>query len=850
MIPPSLPSSLPLPLAQLLRRALNSKSPHERHNCAFYLGEAAIKLQAAGRIGAWIGAGEALDPGSIEALEALARPSLGHWIRLSLLAEEALARLERPCLFQAPSRRAALSEAGLLAVQALLEEIEAAQVLENEAISQARRRGMSGFFELLLQYRNRVLAHGGERPPPFYERFGPLLLEAVAQVVSTSDLLDGARLVLAQEGEAGSVRDLTGFGSAASAEAATSPESSRPPPRRLLLVRGDLRAPLHPLLVHHWDEDQGQDLTGFLNRVVRRMKGASREYEVQRTEYLEYTTGTELLSADTRKELAAFFTRLRRKAVTTADIRHMECHAPDQVSDRPIPVVDEAAFFDGFEIEKELGRGGMGVVYLARQLSLERRVALKLLHPVLAPDPGMTARFRTEIRALSVADHPSIVRVLTTGQQGDRLYYAMEYVDGADLSEVLRVVHAWQRRGIAVGMEHVRLAVATPPRGTPTGMEPVAGPDEPGLSEEIPDPPSELTLDAGGDWYRGMAALFAETARGLHHLHERAIIHRDIKPGNLILTRDARRLVIADLGLARFMDLSRPLTRSGAGHLGTLRYSSPEQCESSTAALDGRTDVYSLCVTLYEAVTGRPIFDGQGEARLVFQVVNEEPAPPRQVNPAIPEDLERILLKGISKRREERHASAAALAAELEAFARGEGKASRGGGKAQSRVLQAGAGVLACAALAVAGGQAWRAVSPPAPVAVTPAVSPVSVPEPPSVLPSEPEAAPAEEVAPADPPPPAAAATRPPSPSSKPATPPPAERIPVHVNSWPYSAYRLEGDPSISGNTPFHGTLPPGRHVFELRREETGQVHALTVQVRSGDKEVTRCWNFEEDKPC
>jgi formylglycine-generating enzyme required for sulfatase activity len=170
------------------------------------------------------------------------------------------------------------------------------------------------------------------------------------------------------------------------------------------------------------------------------------------------------------------------------------------------------------------------------------------------------------------------------------------------------------------------------------------------------------------DLVRRLAVLLAEAARGIDHLHEHGVIHRDVKPGNLMVAVGDHRTVVMDLGLAKLREATESITLDRSRILGTLRYIPPEQLQQHVRPIDQRVDVYSLGATFYELMTGRPIFDGNTEARLIEQVLLEEPRHPRKVNPAIPRDLSTILRKSVDKDPRLRYPSAADFAEDVERF--------------------------------------------------------------------------------------------------------------------------------------------------------------------------------------
>lgn len=289
-----------------------------------------------------------------------------------------------------------------------------------------------------------------------------------------------------------------------------------------------------------------------------------------------------------------------------------------------------------FELLTELGRGGMGVVYRAKQISLNRMVALKLLQADALDAPERRLRFRNECRAVAKLSHPAIVPIYAQGEAGSLLYYAMELVEGESLDRLI---------------------------GRASLPEEVRGEGE-----------------AGRYW----AARFAEVAHALHHAHGKQVFHRDIKPANLILDREGK-LHILDFGIARLVDDPR-LTTTGQV-LGTPAYLAPEQINAGTEhgdqqksgrlsgttgggrGGDARSDVYALGVTLYETVTGTAPFRGQGVAEVLRQVAEVDPPPPRRLNPTISRDLEAVILQAMRKDPAKRYQSAAALGHDLEAVA-------------------------------------------------------------------------------------------------------------------------------------------------------------------------------------
>ncbi len=271
---------------------------------------------------------------------------------------------------------------------------------------------------------------------------------------------------------------------------------------------------------------------------------------------------------------------------------------------------NQVIFNGRYELHRRLGRGGMAEVYLARDQLLDRPVAVKVLFPALATDAGFVERFRREAQAAANLQHPNIVSVFDWGEANGTYFIVMEYVEGHTLADTIR--------------EEGRLH---------------------------PDRAAEITADI---------------AAALGFAHRNRVVHRDVKPGNVLLTRDGG-VKVADFGIARALSDStdQNLTKTGSV-MGTATYFSPEQARG--APVDPRSDLYSLGVVLYEMTTGHPPFGGDSAVAIAYKHVQENPMPPRRVDPSLPETLEAITLKCLAKNPANRYPSAQDLRADLRRY--------------------------------------------------------------------------------------------------------------------------------------------------------------------------------------
>jgi serine/threonine protein kinase len=302
-----------------------------------------------------------------------------------------------------------------------------------------------------------------------------------------------------------------------------------------------------------------------------------------------------------------------------------------------------------FRIVREVGRGGMGVVYEAEQISLGRRVALKVLPFAATMDPRQLQRFLNEARAAASLHHEHIVPVYAVGQERGVHHYAMQFIDGKSLAELMVAQDT-------VGRER---------QPSVDGAEAAASTASPVPDTQAVAAAATHTAPRDAAYFRRVAEWGIQAAEALEHAHALGIVHRDIKPGNLLIDGHGK-LWVTDFGLARTA-ADGGLTMTG-DVLGTLRYMSPEQALARHGLVDHRTDVYSLGASLYELLTGRPAVAGQDRQLILKRIAEEEPPPLRALDRGVPADLETIVLKALAREPGDRYASAQEMADDLRCF--------------------------------------------------------------------------------------------------------------------------------------------------------------------------------------
>ena len=685
----SLLNRLPLPLAQVFRRALNAKTPLEQHLSALYLAEVGLKLLASAAVVEYAALGRS-DPELEECLKNLIRPSLGHWLEIGRRLTNILAAAG--CegydalrqLLSGGIRDDMPRAAGLDAVLR--------DVLRIGGGARATVR-MSELFDRLVMLRNKGPGHGAPaaHSEQFHQKLGGALLSGLAEVYERLDVLAAKRLVyvsdVRQSAGVWLVQQLELTGANArrlpSLELARDDVPRIPDGERVYLQQNgkahESLLPLYPLILY---EPEGEEVLLLNGRQGR-----------DKADWLCYTSGRELRDqAGLHHQHHALLARLLGIDVTPRQIEAWseQSRAGDLPADAAAP---NQRMLGEFELISELGRGGMGVVYRARQPSLGRQVALKRL---LSTGDKSEQRFAREIRALGRVDHPHLVKIYASGSDGDQWFYAMELIEGTPLASVCEQLQSSGASAEQLNLDTWHNAVSTAAveargrerpmssaasattasatvasttlaaQGAETTNEPIA----PAGPRNAPD----RLLRRNQSYVAEVVELLRQSADAVHALHEAKVVHRDIKPGNIMLWADGRQAVVMDLGLAQLLDEDDLRLTRTRQFVGTLRYASPEQV-LAVDRIDRRSDVYSLGVTLWEVLTFRPIYGATKEIpdpEVMRRILFVEPERPRKYHPGVSRDLEAVVLRCLEKRPERRYATARELADELSRVLAGE----------------------------------------------------------------------------------------------------------------------------------------------------------------------------------
>ena len=621
--------------------AYNDKSAQSRHNNTFYLFEVLIKLTAAPAVVAYLfevehGAARVADLDRL--LVHLALPSLGQWVGML----RGLARYfgTRPDAASHPLghlwdqlNKPHRDRPGLLALYRRIKNGVDGAPSGDQSFT------LMQVLDCLVPYRNAVFGHGGGRFDSFYEKeMGPLFFPAANEILAEGmlDVLGprGSRLVhlaelrmLEEDRVEVGIRELVGERTSRAAPLVlnrTQAQALAPGPVAVLWPGRPVPLRLDPMLLFR-EGELGEEVL-FLNR----------DRNGRQVEYLSYTRGEPERETSTAPALAALLSRITGREVNKDQL---DAFSQQSVAETPTvemlvgPPPSQARVLGDYEILAEIGRGGMGVVYLARQVSLGRLVALKMLPSDLAGDEVSLARFRREMRLLARCDHPNIVKVLSSGTMPDgQLYYAMEHVPGSDLEHVwAELAHAdslreisklssstWNRAVLSASRK-MREQSALRADSTETA-QPVQVVGLPPLPD-LPSAPDDI-----GGCERRVVALVRDAALALQTVHDQQVVHRDVKPANLMVSPDGTRVVLMDFGLAKGQDMELTSSRAG-GLLGTLRYAAPEQLAAASLRVGPEADVRGLGVTLWELLTHRRLFAEAQDERQLATLVHDQDVP-------------------------------------------------------------------------------------------------------------------------------------------------------------------------------------------------------------------------------
>jgi WD40 repeat protein/serine/threonine protein kinase len=663
---------LPLPLAQQYRRAHDYRlAPSERCYAAYYVWEAGLKLLASTAI-VHYAAGQAVDETANSYLRFLARPAIGHWwgfvkLLLPLVARQghADARAVVQLLFDKQKRNDLPMCAGLLG---------ALNAWPEKPTQAATIVSISELFDRLVWFRNKEIGHGaaGQRKPEDYRRLAPVLLAGLEELFHRLDpLLGGRALFTARVEDVGGRTEVQWLELAGDVPRQLPDdavvrlsgtilgqrvylERERPPERHLL----------YPLM--DFSPETGEFF--FLDSPDDNSKA----------DYLCYATGRaerKELSEERRKLLADI---LRVRSVDAQQMADWAEKAKIDEPRRPEPESGHSALGE-FELISELGEGRMGTVYRAWQPSLGRQVALKELRRYTESDK---VRFGREITALSRVKHSHLAQIYSQGIDGRRWFLVMELIEGAPLSQVFHSL----RDSSGGHSEHVNLrtwqeTVSTVCEQSRREEKPISSPPpqgrdgrrERGTAIPVEDRPGVLEPNQP-DYARQAAELVRQVANATHALHQGGYIHRDIKPGNVMIDPSGKRAVLVDLGLAKVLEERAADTAGTTQFVGTPRYASPQQAQDPGKP-DTRNDVYSLGATLWELLALQPflgIDDSWNAQRALLHIQSAAPEPVLNYNRRVSPDLAAIVDKCVERDPARRYTTARDLADDLSRFLNGE----------------------------------------------------------------------------------------------------------------------------------------------------------------------------------
>jgi serine/threonine protein kinase len=658
---------LPSLLAQLYADTLYAKSALERHQSAFYLWEATVKLMGGAAVVTWAARGEPNEK-IAESLKTLARPALGHWW--------GYCRTLLPRLAESDPGFAAQREIVLGRSRDDLPRLAGLDALLREAAGQAAGSralvNLQALFDRIVSYRNREIGHGaaGRRPREFYDRMGHALLAGGTELLRTLDPLAGRMLVYVDE-----IRKADDGGWAAACL-----ELRGEWPRRIAPMRSDATATTTTLHPHRlflrlpgaepteWTSFYPLALFNADSNDLLLLNGRPKDRE---TEYLSYRYATHEQHPDAPC-VQELLTRLLGMDVSPVQVQEWAEDVPRDEAAKTPDVASTGRSIGDFELLTQLGKGAMGVVYRARQAILGREVALKC--QLRVGDARTDQRFQREIRALGRVNHPNLVRVFASGNDGDQWFYAMELVEGATLAMFSSQLETRLQDPSKVTPLSWRETLSIACDQTRKEEQPLSpGPDATVVIEEEAEAPITVEV-VDRDYISQVVDLIRQSAEAAHALHKAGVVHRDIKPGNVMVSADGRQAYLMDLGLAHVVEEGKGNLTRTRQFIGSLPYASPEQV-AATSSVDHRSDIYSLGATLWELLTLRHLFDATDETpppEIMRRIQFDPPVSPRLVNRRVSPDLEAVILRCLEKNPARRYATACDLADDLARAQRSE----------------------------------------------------------------------------------------------------------------------------------------------------------------------------------
>jgi len=668
-------AKLPLPLALLLRRASNAKTPLERHHAAYYLWEATLKLLGSISIVHYV-EGELQQDDINKCLQTLARPSIGHWWEYSRRLLPILAK-DSEDFVQINSKLLGKARDDLPRVAGLDKILREFLHGTADARSSVKLRDL---FDRLIQYRNKELGHGaaGQRSTEYYEKSGRAFLAGVAELLEKIDFLAGHQLIYIGEVKklqsgSWSVERYELIGENAkrivSLEIPADQIDILPSPNSVHIQTNNSQdfktSNLSPLLYYDFDSSE----FFFLNS--RRGK--------RRAEYLCYNTGQIIQRDNLVNEQRKLLADLLKIEVDEESLNQWVDKTIHHQSDE-FEIDQSSKELGDFELLTEIGRGGMGVVYRAWQRTLGREVALKCL--LRTGDSKSEARFAREIRSLAQVQHTNLVNIYSSGSDGDQWFYAMELIEGAELGQLCEFLQKGPKKDLSI--EQWKIAVSKVQQKARDAEESINTDVENRVySKLIEEKPSQLDVEPIQNisgYISHVVELIKQVADSAHALHQKGIIHRDIKPSNIMVTADGDRAILMDLGLAQLADETEGKLTRTRQFVGTLLYASPEQL-LAVPNLDPRADVYSIGASLWELLTLQTLYNATDQTpipNLMLMIQAQEPQRPKELNSNIPTDLESIVLKCLAKSRVDRYESAKELSDDLNRWLQGEPVVAKG----------------------------------------------------------------------------------------------------------------------------------------------------------------------------